>query len=75
MYEVSPRLNQQKYFDASSTTRVILQYHVTEMDSSAGLGDANGGQYYGVEQSYGSDQLYGAESSAYGDINGRLERC
>ena len=36
------------------------------MDPTAGLGDANGAQYYAVEQSYGSDQLYGVESSAYG---------
>lgn len=43
------------------------------MDPTAGLGDANGGQYYAVGESYGADQLYGAESSAYGDINGRWE--
>ena len=52
---------------------MIPQHHVMAMDPAAGLGDANGGQYYGVEQSYGSDQLYGAESQAYGDINGRLD--
>ena len=43
------------------------------MDSTAGLGDANGGQYYGVEQSYGTDQLYREDSSAYGDYNGRRD--
>ena len=72
MYEVSPRVNRQKYFNASLTTRVILQHHVLAMDPTAGLGDANGAQYYGIEQSYGTDQLYGEDPSAYGDVNGRV---
>lgn len=65
-------MNQQNYFNASLTTRVILQCHVIEMDPTAGYGDPNGAQYYGLEQSYGSDQLYGAESSGYGDTSSKL---
>ena len=42
------------------------------MDPTAALGDANGGQYYGIEQSYGTDQLYRANLSSYGDYTGRL---
>lgn len=44
------------------------------MDHVAGLGDANGAQYYAAEQPYGSDQLYGVEPPAYSETSGKLIR-
>jgi len=42
------------------------------MDHIVGLGDPNGAQYYPTEQSYGSNQVYGGELSAYNEANGEL---